>query len=135
MAQPDFVPRFGYQHPDLNDEPRPDPFVEADYSLSRRIAEIIERHYFGQPFMVKVSHEQGIVQIQIPALMGAINWFVVHIADLSTDPGLKRIVQGCGDILERFSIPRSAYSREDYITALQAVPLLTRAGGYGNLPG
>jgi hypothetical protein len=131
---PDFVPRFGYQHPDLHDDPRPDPHVAADYALTRRIAEVIERHYFGQPFSVKVSHAQGVVLIQIPQLMGATNYFVVHIADLATDPQMKAIIRGCGDILERYNIPRCGYDREAFVAALKSIPILNKVSGRGFLP-
>lgn len=134
MSVPDYVARLAYQHPDLGDDPRPDPFVQADLALTRRIAEIVEKHYFGQPFQIVVSHRDGIVKINIPALMGSIHWFVVHISELSNDSGFRKIVQGCGDILERFHIPRAAYDREEYIAAVQAMPLLAKASGRGYLP-
>jgi len=134
MRQPDFVPCLGYQHPDLNDDPQPDPFVAADFALTRRIAEVIERHYFGQPFSVKVSHEQGVVMIQIAPLMGSTNWWCVHIADLNTDPTMKAIVRACGDILERYNIPRCAYDREAFIAAAESVPLLAKVTGRGYVP-
>jgi hypothetical protein len=134
MRPTDFVARFGHQHPDLNDDPRPDPFLEADLALSRRVAEVIERHYFGHPFKVVVRHDQGIVQIQIPKLMPATRWFVVYIADLNADPGMKAIVRGCGDILERYNLPRCAYDREQFIAALQSVPIITRISGHGRIP-
>jgi hypothetical protein len=134
MRIPDFKAGFGYSHPDQGDDPGPDPFVEADFLLTRQIAEVIERHYFGQPFQVVVSHRDGIVKINIPALMGSIHWYVVHIAQLHSDPQMKSIVRGCGDILERFNIPRTAYDREEYIAAVQSVPILLRVSGRGYVP-
>jgi hypothetical protein len=134
MRQPDFVPRLGYAHPDQNDDPLPDPFMAADFGLTHKIAEVIERHYFGQPFSVKVSHEQGIVQIQIAQLMGAIDWWVVHINDLQCDPNMRCIVRACGEILERFNIPRCAYDREAFIAANASIPLLCKVTGRGFIP-
>lgn len=134
MRTPDFVPRFGYSHPDGNDDPLPDPFIEADFFLTRRIGEIVERHYFGQPFSVKVSHEQGVVQIQIPILMGAENWWCVHIDDLANDPDMRCVVKACGEILERYNIPRCAYDREAFMAARDSIPLLARASGRGYVP-
>lgn len=126
----DFLPAFGYEHPDLDDEPRPDPFARADLELTRKIAAVVDFHYLGQPFMIKVSHEQGIVQIQIPALMGANNWFVVYISTLKSDPGLRSIVRGCGHILEAYSIPRAHFDRDHYLKALNAMPIGRRQHGY-----
>lgn len=132
MRNDGFLPRLGYEHPDQNDEPRPDPFASADLDLTKKIAAIIDFHYLGQPFLVKVSHEQGVVQIQIPALMGATNWFVIPIRYLKSDPGMKHIVRGCGDILERYNIPRAHFDRDHYVAALTAIPFGRRA--YGHVP-
>jgi hypothetical protein len=125
MRAPDFVPSFGYEHPDLGDNPLPDPFLEADMFLTRRIAETIEQHYFGHAFDVRVSHQQGIVKIKIPQLMPrAEDWWCVHIAHLANDPGLKAIVRACGELLEVFGVPRLAYDREAFIAAIESVKAL-----------
>lgn len=128
----DFIARMGHQRPD--DPSRPDPYVAVDLALSKCIAEVIEQHYFGHPFKVIVRHEQGIVQIQIPQLMPKNRWFVIHISQLQNDPGMKAVVRACGDILERYNLPRSAYDREQFIAAVQSIPVISRASSNGRIP-
>lgn len=135
MADTDFVGRLAYRHPDHgDDDPRPDPFIHADFHLTRQIAEVVEQHYFGHPFRVVVDHRQGIVKVQLPHLMPAICWYVVHISDLNSDPGFKQIVRACGDILERYKLPRAAYDRQDFIAAVHSVPIIQRVSGSGHVP-
>lgn len=122
MRERDYLPAFGYEHPDGIDDPLPDPFLEADLALARRIGAAIEQHYFGHAFDVRVSHEQGIVKIKIPQLMPkSEDWWCVHIAALANDPALRCIVRACGEILETFGVARCAYDREAFIAAIEAV--------------
>lgn len=125
-----FLPKLGYEHPDLNDKPRVDPFAAADLELMKRIAHTVDVHYCGQPFHIRVSHQDGIVRLQLPILMGASNWYVVKIADLKSDPGLREVIRGCGELLERYRIPRAGFDRDHYVAALNAMPLTRRRHGY-----
>lgn len=99
-----------------------DPHAAADAALTRHIAQIVERHYPGHPWFIEVSHRQGIIKINLPALMKQ-NYFVVHIRQTWTDPALTYIKRGCGEILERFRLPRAGYSHDEYLSALHARPL------------
>lgn len=118
-----FNPKFGYAHPDMGDDPQHDPFQAADIALTKQIAAVIEFHYPGHPWFVNVSHEDGIVQISLPALMGPRWKHVVHIWRLKSDPGMRSIVRACGEILERFGLPRNRYSHSDFRAALAQRPI------------
>jgi hypothetical protein len=121
--------RIGYYHPDLGDDPEDDPFAFADMHLTRRIAAVVEEHYPGHPWLIEVSHRQGIVRLSIPALMGGQNCYVVHIGALKSDPGMRAIRRGCGEILERYRIPRSGFRPAEFLSAVQARPLFERLHG------
>ncbi len=103
-----------------------DPFVAADLAMTKSVSEVIERHYGGHPWLVEVSHEQGVVMISIPLFMGPYK-YIIKIHDLKTDPGFRSVVLGCGELLERYRIPRQKFSEADFLSALSAIPLNRRA--------
>lgn len=115
-----YLPTIGHQHTidEDNDHQKHDPLKAADMELLHKIAAVVDFHYLGQPFMIEVSHKQGVVKIQIPALMREYDWFVVPIRYLHSDPGFRHIIRGCGEILERFNIPRAKFDRDHYVNAL-----------------
>lgn len=121
-----------YVHPDLEDDPSDDPYAQADVLLTSRIAAVIEKHYAGHPWMIEVSHAQRCAFISIPLFMGATKW-VLHIDKLSTDPGLRAVVRACGEILERYKIPRQSFSPDHFMAALQGIPK-HRRGRTGLIP-
>lgn len=133
MLHDGYLPKLGYEHPDLNDNPRPDPFAQADLDLAKRIGAVVDLHYLGQPFFIKVCHDQGMVQIKLPALMPRNSWYAVPIRYLAADPGMKCIINACGYLLERYNIPRSNFDRDHYLAALTAIPVGRRQ--HGHLPG
>lgn len=110
---------------DTND-PRADAHLNADLSLARALAELKEREYPGHPFEFEVNSAQGVVLISIPALMGPINRYVIHVRDLYGDPRLERVKRACGELLERYGIARAGYSRDDFAAAVTAKPVLFR---------
>lgn len=94
-----------------------DPFIAADLALTKRIAETLEQHYPGHAWMVRVTHAGGIAQIALPILMPRNQFFVLHLHRLSGDPGLKAVIRAGGDILERYNLPRQAFSLDDFLQA------------------
>lgn len=110
--------------------PDKDHFVRADMALTKRIAGVIEQHYAGHPWHIQVSHEQGIAKIQIPHLMGAVNWYVIPLTLLKSDPTLRLVVRAGGEILERYRIPRQPFGRDDFLKALSSIPIGRRSHGF-----
>ena len=117
---------FKYEHPDMGDNPGDDPHLAADLAMSKQLAELKEECYPGHPFEFEVDTSQGVILISLPALMGPINRYVVHIRDLYGDPKMTAVKRGCGEILERYRLPRTGYSRDDFAAAVTARPVVFR---------
>jgi hypothetical protein len=116
---------FKYDSNDRDDgSPEGDSFLNSDLSLASALAEMKEREYPGHPFEFEVNTAQGVVLISIPALMGPINRYVIHVRDLYGDPKLTRVKRACGELLERYGIARAGYSRDDFAAAVTARPVL-----------
>jgi len=99
-----------------------DVFAGADLTLTQNIAVYVNDAYPGHPWYIEVSHFKGIVKINLPLLMG--QWYAtVRIRDLHTDPGFKSILRRCGEILERFQMPRVGYSHAHFNDALDRMPV------------
>lgn len=106
----------------LNEE---DPFLQADLALTKLIADKLQRHYPGHPWLVEVTHKQGIATITIPLFAGSsgTSKYVLHISKLKSDPGLRAVVRAGGEILERLAIPRNAFSESHFMDALNSNPI------------
>lgn len=120
---------LGYYHPDLGDDPESDPFAAADVELTKKVAAVLQAYHGNVPFMAEVSHRQGLVTISIPTLMGNGACYAVHIKSLHSDPGMKAIRNACGELLERFRLPRSGFSPSDFAIAINSRPLFERMNG------
>ena len=118
--------QFAYEHPDLDDDPQEDKHLPYDLMLAKAIAQLKEREYPGHPFEVHVETEQGVVLVSIPALMGPINRYIIHVRDLYSDPKLDLVKRAFGEILERYKISRAGYSRDDFASAVSADPIVFR---------
>lgn len=130
-----FSPRTEYEHPDIGDDPRPDPFAAVDAALMKAVAFVINKYYPGHPWKVEVSHAQGVIFLSIPVLMGATNKYVIPIKMVKNAMDLRRhVMQQAGEILERYELPRNAFSRDEFCRAVEAVPM-HRRGFHGYVPG
>jgi len=99
-----------------------DPFLEVDFALTKRIAEVLERHYPSHPWMVEVSHAKGCAFLSLPVIMNRNEKFVLHIEALKTDPGLRSVMRAAGEILERYKMPRMAFKLDDFLAARASGP-------------
>lgn len=115
---------LGYRHPDEGDSPQVDPFERADLDLAARCGAVIRFHYPGHHFQVVASHKEGLVRIRIPHLMRGKWWYCIKISDLKADPGLTQVKKGCGELLERYKLPRSRYDHADWMAAVRRAPLV-----------
>lgn len=102
-----------------------DPHLQADLALTKTIADKLQRHYPGHPWLVEVTHAQGIATITIPLFTGrsGTTKYVLHISKLKTDPGLRSVVRAGGEILERLAIPRNQFSAAHFMDALNSNPI------------
>jgi hypothetical protein len=94
-----------------------DPHVAADLAMTLRISETLERHYPAHPWMVVVSHAQGVAQIKLPLVMKKNQAFILHLDKLAADPGLKAVIRAGGEILERHGMPRAGFSLTPFLEA------------------
>lgn len=117
--------KLGYAHPDQGDDPKADPFRRADMAMARKIGGwLLTGEFKNHPFRAEVNHRQGIVKVYIAELMGPLNCYVLHIQAMKSENAFNSLMtQACGEILERYRIPRARYSGEDYIAALARAPI------------
>lgn len=100
-----------------------DPYLTADVTLMKQISDVLERHYPCHPWMVKVTHKQGVAMIKLPILMGRNDEYVLHINRLKGDPGLRAVVRAGGELLERYNVPRQAFSIDHFLSARALTPM------------
>lgn len=99
----------------------------ADLRLTKLIADCLERHYPAHPWMVQVSHAQGVAMLALPILMKRNQKFVMHIGDLKSDPGLRTVVRAAGEILERLEMPRHGFALDHFLSARERSPIGRKA--------
>lgn len=118
--------RYGYEHPDIGDNPLPDPDAEADIALARKFGEWLMAEFFHPGWYVEASFADGIVKFNIPALMGETHWVTIRIKDLEeAGPDAKKLIRKhAGELLERYNIPRTVrFDEADFAAALKRNPL------------
>lgn len=94
-----------------------DPYMAADLALTKRIAETLERHYPAHPWMVAVTHAQGIAKIKLPVVMSSTEAYVIHLTTIAVDPGLRCVVRAGGELLERYRMPRQQFRLDPFLDA------------------
>lgn len=93
----------------------------SDYDtwLCAQIFTVLMDHYPGHFWQVRVESKQGIARIRIPILMGDTLGYTLMLSDLAGDPSYKAVKRAAGEILERWNIPRTAFSLQDFLAARQ----------------
>lgn len=102
------------------DDGEVDPHVAMDLALTKRIADVLEHHYPGHPWMVQVSHAQGIAYIKIPILMGRNSAYILHLDRMASDPTLKCVMRAGGELLEKYKVPRQPFLIDHFLVARDA---------------
>lgn len=114
--------RYGYNrtvyksdgHGDTGNEA--DPYHAQNADLAKRMWEAIQAKYPGQPLTTGANYAQGVCMIYFNLFTP--QPYIIKIANLKADPGLKRVVRAAGEILERYRIPRSGFTVSDMVNAL-----------------
>ena len=131
----DITPLFRPSDPDFELRDRLSPFKTADDALTHAAGVMCYTLFPDHPWKVWADHSQGCVFITIPALMGATNYGVIHISDLANEDVLRKCCSKvCGEILERYRLPRARFSRDEFLRAWHEQPLHLR-GYHGHVPG
>lgn len=118
-----------YERPDLGDGDGRDPQAAAKMEIARWTGELLNRNFPGHPWFCEVvmSATGGAIKIQLRGLMPADRWYVVKLSDVISDPGGKRtVLKGAGELLERYRIPRGAFSIDHWKDALNLAPIRGR---------
>lgn len=97
-----------------------DPYLARDLALTKRMAEVLERHYPGHPWMVQVSHAQGIAYIKLPILMSRNQAYILHIDRMAMDPSLRCVMRAGGELLEKYQVPRTTFLLDHFLNAREA---------------
>lgn len=131
MADGFLTPQLNYINPATNDNAAFDPHAAREHECSKLVYSVLEAHYPGHPWRVKIDWKGGIVGIQIKPFMGVKHWYVIYISTLKEyERGKRAIIRGGGDILERYMLPRNAFDRDHFLTALQAFPAHRKFHGF-----
>ena len=122
--------RVTYNHPDLGDDPQPDPWAQADIALAKEIGAWLKREYPTQYrlFNASVDHRQGVVALRMPLLTGGTNCYILHIPMLQQGPTVfaMEMREAAGQLLERYRLPRG--KRFDADLALDKISSISRVG-------
>ena len=95
-------------------------YDDANDEMQKHIGTALARFYPGHPWAVMSEIEHGIVKI---AIQGFVQWpFILHVATLKSDPGLKSVLRAGGELLERLKMPRHGFSVADWRSAMTAFP-------------
>ncbi len=100
-----------------------DPHKEADENLCNLTMEVLQRHYAGHQWKVESDARQGILKIQIHALMGDTLHYVLLLDNLDGPATFAAaVVRAGGEILERYGLPRGPMDLDAFLEARAATP-------------
>lgn len=94
------------------------PWTPSDQELEQRVLEILAAHYPGWGWRCEAMGKGGILTIRNENLASR-HGFVVHLRDIANVSDMqKRIVEGGGEFLERFDMPRGRFDPDRYMAFL-----------------
>jgi hypothetical protein len=91
-----------------------DPYKEADAILAKRLMEWLRSRYPGYPWCAVADLAQGIAKFNIPIITGVTDWYVINLHTTDIADGL---VDGAGEILERYCLPRGKFELGSFLEA------------------
>jgi hypothetical protein len=115
--------------------PEDDPNFQAEAALAQHAYHFAVMRYPGHPWETECDIEQGILKISLPILSGATHKWVIPLRKYASNESTfkKAVWDLCGEMLERYRLPRSGFSETDFHAAMQAVPVAKR-GFHGHVP-
>lgn len=93
-----------------------DPHRNFDAFVASRMMEILSHHYPGYPWDVVSNAQQGVVHFGIRVVMGETLRWVIKLAQWD-DLNPKLVIDGGGELLERFNLPRAGFEVMSFIEA------------------
>lgn len=94
----------------------PDLHKKFDMWVSSKVVATLDKHFPGYPWMAECNAQQGIVAYSIPVLMGPTLKWAIRLAEWE-DLTEKLVMEGGGQLLERFNLPRTGFEAASFIHA------------------
>lgn len=93
-----------------------DPYRLKDHEVAQTMMRWLDREYPGHLWATAANLAQGIVQFNIPILMGIDRWWIVNLGTHDVIDGMR---QGAGQILERYHLKRGRFDLDTFLQARQ----------------
>lgn len=131
------LPSLRYEDPGLGDVKVEDPTEKTRLELARSAGEIANNFYPGHPWYVEIKPpikygQHVVIQISIPALMGRWSWNIPTDTVQTSEDLRKAVMRGCGELLERYRMPRQGFNASHFAEAIATFPAWMRI--YGVVP-
>jgi hypothetical protein len=85
-----------------------------EFGVCKTVFEKLWEHYPGYDWKVKCDAIGGYVAIKLPRIHHSALGYNIMLDDLSSDPGLRHVVKGGGEMLERFKLTRGKVNKAEY---------------------
>lgn len=97
----------------------PDLYAKFDMWCAGQVYGILQKHFPGYPWKATCDMAQGMITISIPVIMGPTLNYGVRIQEWESMPtkGEQMIIQGGGQLLERFNLPRNGFEAASFLKA------------------
>lgn len=94
----------------------PDLHKKFDMWVASKVCATLDRHFPGYPWSANCDAKQGVIYFGIPVLMGPTLRWVIRLAEWE-DLTEKLVMQGGGQLLERFNLPRTGFEAASFVHA------------------
>jgi hypothetical protein len=104
----------------------------ARLRLSEIVGEIAYSFYPNHPWKIEIKPpnkfgQDGVIQIQLAPWMGPKLWYTIWTDSVRTHNDMRiRVMRVCGEILERYQVPRQGFSGDEFHSAMQSLPIQAR---------
>lgn len=106
-----------------------DPYEAANTRIKMAMYGCLQAHYPGHPWATDAWVQKGVAVVRMPAFTDAD--YILHLKDF--DPQLTPVIRAGGEFLERYKIPRTKISYDDYHEIIARDPIGYRR--HNNVPG
>ena len=120
-----------HSHVDLQEGEDP-AAAAARLRLAEIVGEIAYAYYPNHPWKIEIkpptkSGQDGVIQIQLSPLMRPATWYTIPTDYCATHNDMRiRVMRACGEILERYQVPRQGFNGDQFRSAMEALPLQAR---------
>lgn len=94
----------------------PDVHKKFDMWIASRVNALLDKHFPGYPWSSNCDASQGVIYFGIPVLMGPTLRWVIRLAEWE-DLTEKLVIEGGGQLLERFNLPRNKFEAASFVHA------------------